>query len=140
MQSALILVPFALVLVTLLYGVLYAILRAWLDYRVKMKLLEKLETNPNLLHGEQRLVQMLTADHGSAPRKPRQDYALTGLLIAAIGVGCILFGRMLRVGDVAVGTYLGGVLCLLLGLVLAGLGAVIKVLSRDPTAGLSGPH
>jgi hypothetical protein len=128
------------VLVTLLYGVLYAILRAWLDYRVKMKVLETLDADPNLLRGDDRLAEVLTTDATPDLPKPRQDYALTGLLIAAIGIGCILFGRLLRVGDVAVGTYLGGVLCLLLGLVMAGLGAVIKVLSRDPTIGLSGPR
>jgi hypothetical protein len=133
MESFLVLIPLVLVLVTLLYSVLYAILRAWLDYRTRMALLDKLDRNPNLLGNDVNLASMVTQQ--TSPESPglRQDFVVTGLMIVAIGVGCILFGRVLRVGEFAVGTYLGGFACLLVGLAFALLGAVVKVLSRDPT-------
>ncbi len=136
MESFLILIPLILVLVTLLYSVLYAILRAWLDYRLRIALLDKVDHNPRLLETSQELESLVT-EQRSDNAEPRQNYALTGLMIAAIGIGCIVFGRMLRVGDVAVGTYLGGMLCFLLGAVLAALGGLVRVLSRDPTEHLA---
>lgn len=136
MESFLILIPLLLVLVTLLYSVLYAILRAWLDYRVRITLLDKVDHNPQLLETSQDLERLVT-EQRTDNTKVRQNYALTGLMIAAIGIGCIVFGRMLRVGDVAVGTYLGGMLCFLLGAVLAALGGLVRILSRDPTQQLN---
>ena len=136
MESFLLLIPLVLVLVTLLYSVLYAILRAWLDYRMRMALLDKLDHNPGLLEASVDLQSVIAQQTSPSSSRPRQDFALTGLMIVAIGIGCILFGRLLRVGDVAVGTYLGGFVCLLVGIVLALLGAVVKVLSRDPTTRL----
>ncbi|MCL4692149.1 MAG: hypothetical protein KJ060_06530 [Candidatus Hydrogenedentes bacterium] len=133
MESFLIVIPLVLVLVTLLYSVLYAILRAWLDYRVRIALLDKLDENPRLLEDGNVLGQVVPGTP-SQDASPRQNYVLTGLLIVAIGVGCIVFGRLLRVGDLAVGTYLGGFLCVPIGAVIAVLGGIVKVLSRDPTA------
>ena len=137
MEPVIILVPLVLVLVTILYGVLYTILRTWLDYRLKMAMLEKLDLNPRLLESKSELSRIIGGDQAKQERRLRQDYLLTGAMMAGIGLACALFGRFLRVGDVAVGAYLGGVICLLLGIVLALLGAVIKVLSRDPTVRLA---
>lgn len=137
MESFLVVIPLVLVLVTLLYSVLYAILRAWLDYRVRMALLDKLDHNPNLLDSNEDFGQVVADKDPAGSTVQRQNYAMTGLMIVAIGIGCIVFGRLLRVGDVAVGTYLGGFVCLLIGVVLAVLGGIVKVLSRDPTARLS---
>lgn len=137
MDSFLVVIPLVLVLVTLLYSVLYAMLQAWLDYRVRMALLNKLDQNPRILDGEGQLSKVLTAPDSLERTPSRQDFLITGLMIASIGIGCIIFGRFLRVGDLAVGTYLGGFLCLLIGVVVCVLGGVVKVFSRDPTARLT---
>jgi len=104
---------------------------------MRMALLDKLDHNPDFLGRDAELASVLAPLTSPKESTSQQNFAVTGLMIVAIGIGCILFGRILRVGDLAVGTFLGGWVCLLVGTVLALLGAVVKVLSRDPTKRLA---
>ena len=46
METVFLVIPLLLILVTLAYGVAQVLIRAWLDYRVRIAFLEKLEKNP----------------------------------------------------------------------------------------------
>ena len=133
MQPLLLLIPIVIVVVTVLYGVVHALVRAWLDYRLRLAFLAKLERNPALLNDPSSIHEALSGI--SLQSGARQQYSFTGLLLAAIGVTCIITGRMLRLGGFAVGAYLGGIVCVLFGLVLAILGFLIHRFSRRSQRG-----
>lgn len=92
-----------------------ALLRAWIDHRVNLTLLER------TADGE--------APGSTAPAPPRQDFAVTGAVLAALGVACMLAGWTLRVGQLAVGAYLGGLICLCLGLLLGLAGGIARAVT-----------
>lgn len=101
-----------------------------------MALLDRVDHNAHLLGPGEDLSSVLHLSEMDPQAPSRQNYLLTGLLIICIGVGCVLFGRALRVGEIAVGTYLGGVFCFILGFVVVGLGAIIRLASRNPISRL----
>ncbi len=118
-----------IVLFAVIYGVLRSVLRIVLDHKLKLALLEKLERNPALLESARDIADLVVQDTRQAART-RQDYAITGLALLVIGVGCVLTAKILGVGRVAVGAYYGGALCIWAGLILGTVGVVIRRLSR----------
>jgi len=130
METFFLLIPLLLILVTLAYGVAQVLIRAWLDYRVRIAFLNKLERDPALLGPQADLPAILGNLTSTSLSYQRQNYAMTGLVLAAIGIACFVAGRLLRSGELAVGIYLGGVFCVVLGLVIALFGAIIRVMSR----------
>ncbi len=106
----------------LLAGALRYLLRSWLDYRVRVALLHALESRPELLAETDGDALSLPAQSDEG----RVDYLVTGTALAFIGLGCVLAGWVMRVGQLAVGVYLGGILCLCLGFLLAVLGFLVR--------------
>lgn len=129
MEAFLILIPLIIAVVTVIYGVIYSLVAAWFEHRYRLALLDRLEENPALL-GESVTVEDVLPRTESAIRSERQNYALTGAILACVGIFAALLGRTIRVGEVAVGIYLGGVMCLALGVVLALLGLAVWGLTR----------
>jgi hypothetical protein len=127
-----ILIPLVLVLTTVTYGVIRALGRIWLDHQMKLALLERLQEKPELIESFQELQTILDRAPGTAGAGNHQDYRLTGIILAAIGVGCAAVGRGLGVGRFAVGAYVGGCICVVLGFVLLLAGLLIRWLSRHP--------
>lgn len=134
METLLLLIPLLLILVTLAYGTVQALIRAWLDYRVRLEFLEKLEKNPSLLGPQADIASVMNNLAATSAAVQRQDYAVTGLVLAAVGTVCFICGRLLRSGELAVGVYLGGVFCAVLGLVIALIGLIVRTMSRPPAA------
>jgi hypothetical protein len=60
----------------------------------------------------------------------RHHFALTGLFLTVAGIAALLAGREMRVGELAVGLFAGGGICLCLGVLLAVFGLVVHTL--DP--------
>lgn len=118
----------------MMYGILHALLRAWLDYRVRIAFLQRLEKNPSLLGPEPDIATAFAGLLPAPPRIQRQNYALTGLVLALIGVGCAVTGRLMRSGEFAVGMFLAGVFCLILGMAIGLLGFIIRVMTRPAPA------
>lgn len=139
MGAFFVLIPLFVVAVTLVYGLARALLHVWLEYRLKLALLERYERHPDLFKSSQDALDLVSAQKERAAREPRQDYTVTGLMIGGIGVGCIALGRTLYAGKLAVGVYIGGLGCVALGVFIALAGFLIRALGRDsisaPTKG-----
>lgn len=131
MYILLIILPCVLVLVSVAYGVASSLLRIWLEHRVKLAFLEKLERNPGALPPFQDVRAVLSGD-GEPAKSVRQDYTLTGLLLAAMGFVCAFYGKTVGMGDIAVGSYLGGILCVGLGIALAVAGLLLQSMAKPP--------
>ena len=56
--------------------------------------------------------------------------------MGGIGVACLLLGLKLRIGQIAVGFSVGGVGCIVLGLVIGLAGLLVRALTKDPIAKL----
>ena len=137
MNSLLILIPLLVVIAGFSYSVLRSMLQVWLDHRVKIALLKKYEGNPELFESHQEVIDVINEQQGLVKRPARQDYLMTGSMLSAIGIGCIVAGKIIAVGRLAVGMYLGGIVCLVLGILILLLGILIRALRRDPVAATS---
>jgi MFS family permease len=129
MAEGLIALALILALIIVFVGVARAILGAWIDHRVKMALLRRLETTPEVGLEPAELGALVDEVTGG-DRKPRHSFILTGVILAVIGLACAMVGDHLRVGNFAVGIHIGGILCIFLGIVLALLGLLVRVLNR----------
>ena len=122
--------PLLIISAAVTYGIFRALGRVWLEHRVRLALLEKVQEKPELMESYRELQAILVGlTEGSRPEK-RQNYTLTGAILALIGLACTLIGRDLGVGRLAVGVYIGGMTCICLGIVLAFMGLLIRLMSR----------
>ncbi|HUW60862.1 MAG TPA: hypothetical protein VMZ06_07620 [Candidatus Bathyarchaeia archaeon] len=131
MNPILVILPFALVLAVLLYGILRVFGRIWLEHRVRLALLERIDKKPELVESVQGLMDLMGVAEPLSSGT-RQDYAVTGILLALIGAGCCGVGWMLHSGKLAVGIYAGGWVCVFLGFILFMAGLFVRKLLRHP--------
>ncbi|HIJ72526.1 MAG TPA: hypothetical protein HPP83_00345 [Candidatus Hydrogenedentes bacterium] len=132
MYNAILLLAVFAALAALGWGVVRAMLRAWLARKVRIALLETLQSHPELRPPLDALDEVLDNAAAVAGAPARQDYAITGATIAILGVAAVILGLALRVGEVAVGAFVGGALCLWVGVPLTILGALIRLMTRSP--------
>ena len=132
MNPFLVVMPLLVVVAALLYGVFRSLGRIWLDHSIRLALLEKVEQKPQLLESLHELEEVLAGFPEGYRFPSRQDYRLTGVILAGIGLACTLGGRSLRVGTLAVGLYVGGLTCVGLGVALFLVGLLIRGLARAP--------
>jgi hypothetical protein len=125
-------VPLVLVLLGLAYTIFSNVLHLWLDHHVKLKLLEKLETRPELLRSFDELRDLLDDTPRAEDERPQIDYLVMGVVLGLIGVACAVFSQTMGTGRMAVGFYFGGVACVALGFILALVGLLTRFLSRAP--------
>ncbi|MBI4557935.1 MAG: hypothetical protein HY706_10165 [Candidatus Hydrogenedentes bacterium] len=122
-----------IVLAALLYGLVRSLIQSWLDYRLRVTFLERTEKDPDvlrpLLDNETALARWVN------PPRPvnRQDYALTGLFLGLLGAVGIVCGFLMGGDRTALGVYLGGVACMVLGLLLALFGLLLRSMRKSPT-------
>lgn len=131
MEPLILILPVVFVVLMVFAAAVLSLIGLWLEHRARVRFLEKLEENPDLVSRLDDVRSVLAGPTPSA-RAQRQDYALTGLLLTAIGVACIVAGKMLRVGQMAVGVHLGGIVCVAIGILLGLLGLLIRAMSREP--------
>jgi hypothetical protein len=109
----------------LLLGALRYLLRSWVDYRVRIAVLQSMDRHPDLLtESDGAGDDVLTAQAPSS--SGRVDYLVTGIALGVIGVFCALVGWNLRVGQLAVGAYLGGIFCICIGFLLGLFGFLVR--------------
>ena len=129
MNSLLLLPPILIVAAAVAYGILRALGRIWLEHRVKLALLQKLETHPDLIPSFQELQDLVDSVSAQRPLR-KQDLTLTGVILGFIGLGCLLWGRSFSMGRLSVGMYFGGLACVCLGFVLALVGLFLRTVAR----------
>lgn len=131
----LMLIPPVLALIYLIWAVARSIFNSWLEYRIRLALLQRAEQHPELL----RLLEETSG--GSAEVEPTKvrsnsgqqiDLILTGISLTVIGLIFVVFNGMLGRSQWAVGAYFGGVACVVIGFLLATLGILLRFLERPP--------
>lgn len=130
MRSFITTIPVLIVVVTLLYTVIRHIGRVWLDHRVKMDLLDKLESRPELLRSFSDLQELLEGGASDPEQTFQFDFMLTGMILAAIGIVCVVLYATVGSGRWAVGAYWGGVICVALGFLMTIVGLLLRFLTR----------
>lgn len=120
------LVLLLLIALTVAVALFRSLFRLWLDYRIRMAVLDKIEVGPHSVRSPEDVDGLMTSlapgDDGSHARANR---VATGLFIALFGLLSIAVGRGLRVGPIAVGLDMGGWVLLALGLLAALLGSLV---------------
>ena len=118
---------FLLVTVLALFGaIVRGILHLWCDYRIKWRFLQWLAKHPDKVNGAADIPKSLAEFSAQPPHLHGQDFAVTGLLLAVFGLAAAAAGYGLRVGNIAVGLYVGGLICFVAGLSLALLVGIVR--------------
>ena len=125
-------IPLIVAVVTLVYIILREMTRVWLEHRVKMLLLERLEDKPELLYSFQDLQELLDGRPARVETGGKTDLTVTGLFLALIGILFVIVNALVGSSQWGVGAYFGGVACVVLGFLLATIGLVVRLLRRPP--------
>jgi len=131
MSDYLVLVFLAVVLIALGFGVLRSFLRIGLDHRFRSNLLREYESNPESFESLEEVERSIREREEGGGRSRPQDFRLTGGVLAILGLAGLVLGRALELGTTAVGVYIGGGICLVLGIMIALLGLVLRSLSKS---------
>ena len=119
---------FLLVTVLALFGaIVRGILHLWCDYRIKRRFLQWLAKHPDKVNGAGDIPKSLAEFSAQPTHVQGQDFAVTGLLLAVLGLAAVAAGYGLRVGNIAVGLYFGGLVCLVAGLSLALIAGIVRL-------------
>lgn len=129
MREILLSLPLLFVLVTMIYLALRALVQAWVNYRVRLALLEKLENSPEILERVPQIKELFERDARLFNERYPVDFIITGVMLVFLGLGCVLFDFTFGAGQVAAGVYWGGVICTGIGFIFAILGIFLRFLS-----------
>ncbi len=132
MRVSVLMLPFLLGLAVFLYVVFRSLFRAWIDHRVRMALLEKVEHKPELLRAFEELEEPAAPVATDSEQPVKTDLTLTGVSLTVIGVIFVLVNGVLGKSEWAVGAYFGGVACIVLGFVLCSVGLLVRFLETSP--------
>jgi hypothetical protein len=127
MTSMLFTVPIILVLALLAVAIARSLLKVWLDYRLKMSLLQRMEDRPELIQSMQNLTENPISTQKD---KNKQDFLFTGIFLTLIGAVAACVALYIGAGRWAVGAYFGGISCVLIGFLLAFLGLIVRYLTN----------
>ena len=125
-------IPLVVAVITLVYIIVREMTRVWLDHRVKMLLLERLEDKPELLYSFDELQELLDDRPPAVEKEKKTDLAVTGLFLTAIGLLFVLVNAFIGRSQWGVGAYFGGVACVVIGFLLTTIGLVVRLLRRPP--------
>ena len=123
------LLPILIVLFSVLYLIVRKVAMVWLNYRLRMVVLERLERKPDLLNQFSEIEGLMD---DSTDNSRQFDFLVTGISLASIGLICAIIAQIMGSSRWVVGAYVGGVASLTLGIMLTIIGLVIRLLSRNP--------
>lgn len=125
-------IPVIVAAITLLYIIGREIMRVWVEHRVKLALLKRLEAKPELLDSFDELKELLDDRPGPIARNRKVDLTTTGVFLALIGLVAVVVYASVGRSQWAVGAYFGGVACVVIGFILVTIGLVARLLRRPP--------
>lgn len=127
-----IVVPLLLGIIALVYTVAANLLRVWLNHRVKIALLERLQADPAPLDSPHALQDLVNSDLAHTQSPNRVDYVVAGVTLAALGTCSALAAWCCGAREWMAGAYLGGIVCVAVGFILTLLGLLMRYLSKLP--------
>ncbi len=133
MRTYLYAIPIVVAAITLIYIIGREMMRVWINHRVKVALLERLEDKPELLYSFEELQELLDDRPPPVARKSKTDLTVTGVFLALIGLIFVLIYASIGRSQWAVGAYFGGVGCVVIGFLLTTIGLVARLLRRPPS-------
>lgn len=133
-----ILTPILLGIIALAYTIAANLLRVWIDHRVKIALLEKLQRDPARAPSPEELRELLEGSAEGRERRDTVDFVIAGSALAAMGVASAFTAWCFGGGGWLTGAYLGGIVCVIVGFILALLGMVVRYLTRSPVEPIGG--
>jgi hypothetical protein len=110
-----------------LSGVLRGLSAAYGAYRLRASLLQELQRNPDMPPSTTEVYARLQAREVI----PRENHALSGAILMALGVACTSWGWSWHVGPYAVGAFYGGIACAFLGAALLVVGLFIQAVMKQ---------
>ncbi|OQB40419.1 MAG: hypothetical protein BWY09_00791 [Candidatus Hydrogenedentes bacterium ADurb.Bin179] len=132
MRIYLLAIPLVITVVTLVYIILREMTRVWLEHRVKMLLLERLERRPDLLYSIGEMQELLDGRSANEEENNKTNLAVTGLFLTLIGLLFVILNALIGSTQWGVGAYFGGVACVVVGFLLTTIGLVVRLLRRPP--------
>lgn len=136
LRMLLLMLPFLLVVFTILFALMRSIGQVWVRHRVQMTLLEHLEKRPELMEEFQEIQELTAQAHDPEPSAWKPDYILTGVILAVLGMICAVVCAAVGGSLTATAAYFGGVMCVCLGFILAMVGLLVRYLSHNAVKGL----
>ena len=134
-RASLLVIPVLLALVMLVYIIMRSLIRAWIEHRVRMAILEKAEKHPELLSAfEERSAEAKEVSLQENPEAPKVDITLVGVSLTVIGIVFVVFNSALGKSQWGVGAYFGGVACVVIGFLLVTIGLLLRFLEQGPTS------
>lgn len=130
--------PILLGIIALAYTIAANLLRVWLDHRIKIALLEKLQRDPSRAPSPDELRDLLEGSRSGPGNNSRIDFVIAGPALAAMGGASAFTAWCLGGGGWLTGAYLGGIVCVIVGVILALLGMVVRYLTRSPVESMRG--
>lgn len=124
--------PFVLVIATLLYALIRTIGRVWLQHRVRMTLLEQLERQPELLEQWHQMDSLLAEPPAVQTNTYMPDFILTGACLAVVGILTAFVAAVIGGSQTATAAYFGGVICVCLGFIIGMVGLLTRYLNHHP--------
>jgi len=115
---------FLLTLAAVLVALVRAFYRTVFRHRLRLELLRTLQNHPDWIAQDESLADLVNEAPTAAPSRSRISLHVVGLSLCILGLGCGGAGRSMGSGRVAVGLYLGGAICVWLGLLVILIGLV----------------
>lgn len=135
MNTFLIIAPLLAGIIALVYTIASNLMRVWVRHRLAMALLERLQHEPDHAETLESLERLALTPAPGEAGAPWVDHRTTGLVLAVTGLGSILVAGLFGDPTWKGGLFIGGVVCLAVGAILALLGFVTGYVERLP-AGL----
>lgn len=132
MNTILIVAPLLAGIIMLLYTILANLARVWMDHRIKLALLDRMQQKTGGPDSLEELKALLDGEPELAHGKTQVNYVVTGALLAAIGLCTAFGGYVWGHGQSSAGVYFGGVACVSVGAILVLLGLLLRYLARLP--------
>ncbi len=100
------------------------------DNLFKYRHLRKLRHSAQAVADGADLLKRVAEAEARCRRALREDFVVTGAALATLGLGAVFLGQGMAYGSLAVAAYLTGLISIVLGVAVALVGSIARVLAR----------